>query len=196
MYELQTSVEINGASFGIRNKGDFRMVLDCFEALDDIELNQISRMYAALIIFYEDINSVEDIHKYSDYIQELERQMLIFFNCGDENLESNTGGKKLVDWQRDSNLIIPAINIIAHTEIRSLEYLHWWTFFGYYMSIGESLFSTVISIRSKQANNEKLEPCEKKFIQNNPEYFNIDYRSTEQKARDEYFRSLWSNSNG
>lgn len=193
MYELQTSVQINQASFDIRNKGDFRMVLDCFKALNDDELTQLEKIYICLIIFYEDFNSIEDVDKHLDIIEQLESEMFLFFNCGDANVKSNTNNKKLVDWEKDSNIIIPAINNVAHTEVRALEYLHWWTFIGYYMSIGECLFGTVVSLRKKIAENEKLEKYEKKFIQDNPEYFNIDTRSNEQKAADEYFRSLWSN---
>ena len=193
MYELQTSVQINQASFDIRNKGDFRMVLDCFKALNDDELTQLEKIYICLIIFYEDFNSIEDVDKHLDIIEQLESEMFLFFNCGDANVKSNTNNKKLVDWEKDTNIIIPAINNVAHTEVRALEYLHWWTFIGYYMSIGECLFGTVVSLRKKIAENEKLEKYEKKFIQDNPEYFNIDTRSNEQKAADEYFRSLWSN---
>ncbi len=31
MYELPTSVDINGESYKIRKKGDFRTILHCFE---------------------------------------------------------------------------------------------------------------------------------------------------------------------
>lgn len=193
MYELQTSININGASFGIRNNGDFRMVLDCFKALNDDELSPLEKTYSCLIMFYEDLNSIEDVESYANIAEELQLEMFKFFNCGEENSQGNTNGKRLVDWEKDSNLIISAINNVAHTEVRSLQYLHWWTFMGYYMSIGECLFGTVVSLRKKLAEGTKIEKHEKKFIQDNPEYFNIDTRSNEQKAMDDYVRSLWSN---
>jgi len=191
MYSLQTSVEVNQASFAIRNKGDFRMVLDCFEALNDTELTPVERMYSALIIFYEDLNSLEDIFEYKDYLTELENSMMTFFNGGDSDVQSNTHNYKLIDWDKDSNLICSAINNVAKQEIRALDYLHWWTFLGYYISIGECLLSTVVSIRYKIAKNEKLEKHEKKFRQDNPEYFNIDLRTSEQKEADDYVKGLW-----
>ncbi len=49
-------------------------------------------------------------------------------------------------------------------DIRSIKYMHWWTFFGLYLEIGESLFSTVVSIRdknqqtNKQKNSTKTKP--------------------------------------
>ena len=193
MYELQTTVNINGASFGIRNKGDFRMVLDCFKELNNPELDGAERLYIALIIFYEDFNDLDDIRKHSDILDELRKQMFIFFDGGDEVLQSNTGNHRLLDWDKDSTMICSAINPIANKEIRDTRYLHWWTFLGYYMAIGESLLSHVISIRYKIATGKKLEKHEQQFRQQNPQYFNIDMRSIEQKEADDYIKQLWGN---
>lgn len=194
MYTLQTSVEIDGASFGIRNKGDFRMVLDCFKALNDEELSPQERVYASLIIFYEDFNSIEDLLEYEDILNDLQKEMYLFFDNAREDIQSNTSGHNLVDWDKDSSLICSAINNVANQEIRSLEYLHWWTFLGYYMAIGECLFSYILDIRYKMANGEKLEKYEKKFRDKNPHYFNIDMRTSDQKQADEYVRQLWGDS--
>lgn len=191
MYDLQTKVEINGEPFGIREKGDFRMVLDCFKALNDKELSDMERLYAALIIFYEDFEDIEDVLKKDKILKELTDEMFKFFNQGQEDLQSNTGGHKLIDWDKDSNLICSAINNVAKQEIRSLDYLHWWTFLGYYTAIGECPLSNIVSLRYKIANGEKLEKHEKKFIQDNPDFFNIDMRSNTQKQAEEYVRKLW-----
>lgn len=194
MYELQTEVIINGASFGIRNKGDFRMVLDCFKALNDEELNEQERLFASLIIFYEDFSTIEDVMRQSEILKQLQEEMFLFFDCGEKDLQSNTENIKVLDWDKDSNLIVSAVNNVANKEIRSLEYLHWWTFISYYTAISESLLTEVIKLRYKKAKGEKLETYERKFIQNNPQYFNIDMRSTEQKEADEYVRRLWGDS--
>ena len=191
MYELQTTVRINQVPFKITNKGDFRMVLDCFEALDDRELSPSEQMYAALIIFYEDLNSIEDIVLHKDILEELQCEMVKFFNGGDANLQSNTHNYRLIDWSKDSNLICSAINNVAKQEIRALDYLHWWTFLGYYTAVGECPLSNIIGIRYKIAKGEKLEKHEQKFKQENPEYFNIDLRSREQQEADDYVRKLW-----
>ena len=191
MYSLQTSVQIGQASFEIRNKGDFRMVLDCFEALNDNELNSSEQMYSALIIFYKDFNSLDDVLANKELIPDLYKSMITFFNNGEEDVQSNTGGYTLIDWNKDSNLIISAVNNVAKTEIRTLDYLHWWTFMGYYMAIGDCTLSTVILLRYKKAHGDKLEKYEKKFISDNPEYFNIDTRSDAQREADEYVKQLW-----
>ena len=191
MYSLQTSVKIGQASFEIRNKGDFRMVLDCFEALHDEELTSKEQRYSALIIFYEKFNSLEDLLIEIDKIPQLYTEMIKFFDCGEDHVSGNTEGYKLIDWKKDSNLICSAVNNIAKTEVRALDYLHWWTFMGYYTAIGDCTLSTVISLRYKKAHGDKLEKHEKKFIANNPEYFNIDTRSTAQREAEEYVKQLW-----
>ena len=66
MYEIPTSIEIEGRQFPIRNNGDFRVILDCFQALGDTELDARERLLAALIIFYEDIDTPEDLEKFPD----------------------------------------------------------------------------------------------------------------------------------
>ena len=37
MYELPTSITLKGIEHPIRNDGDYRMVLDCFNALNDMD---------------------------------------------------------------------------------------------------------------------------------------------------------------
>jgi len=191
MYSLQTSVEIGQASFDIRNKGDFRMVLDCFKAMNDKELSDKERFYAIMIMFYEDFNTIEDVSARADIWDELQKEMQRFFDGGEDDIQSNTGGHRLIDWDKDSNLICSAINNIAKQEIRSLDYLHWWTFLSYYTAIGECPLSNIVSIRYKIAHGKKLEKHEKQFRHDNPEYFNIDLRSIEQQKADDYIRELW-----
>ena len=40
MYSLPTTVKVKDREFHIRDKGDYRMVLDCFSALQDEELSE------------------------------------------------------------------------------------------------------------------------------------------------------------
>lgn len=189
MYSLPISVEVNQASFGIREKGDFRMVLDCFKALNDEELSQQEKIITALIIFYEDFNSVEDIGR-CDCVEELVNFMMNFFNAGEES-NGKAESHKLIDWDADETLICSAINKVANKEIRAEKYIHWWTFLGYYMAIGECSLSYIVGIRNKIVKGKKLEKYEKEFRQENPQYFNRDMRSASQKEADEYVKKLW-----
>lgn len=196
MFELPTSVVVDGQEYPIRNKGDYRVVLDCFTALNDTELDEQYRILTSMIIFYEDFEDESDILiNFGDSMKEAVEEMFKFFNLG--KLEENTKPQpKLVDWDQDQQLIAAAVNNVAKMEIRALPYLHWWTFMGYYMSVGESAFATVVSIRSKMKSGKKLEDYEKKFRQDNPQYFVWDSRTLQDKLDDEYILNLWnSNSN-
>jgi len=190
MYSLETSIQINQVPFNIRNKGDYRMVLDCFEALNDTELTELEKIYSALIIFYEDFNGIDDLPKDKEVLNQCVEKMFNFFNQH-EDIQSNTKNIRVIDWDKDSNLICSAVNKVANQEIRSLPYLHWWTFLAYYTAVGECTLSTVVAIRYKKARGEKLEKHEKKFIQDNPHFFNIDLRTNEQKEAEAYIKQLW-----
>ena len=194
MYELPTSIFTDsGDEYKIRNDGDYRMVLDCLEALDDMSLKPLERLYAGLIIFYNDFNTVDDVNALDkDTVSSLISQMYLFFNLNEEQDDSQKLKPKLVDWKADALLIVSAINAVTGKEIRSEKYMHWWTFISYYMSVGESSLSTVITIRDKVARNKKLETYEKEFRANNPKYFNVDLRTHEQKVNDEWVMSLWN----
>ena len=120
--------------------------------------------------------------------------MFWFFDCG-QNYEQTKSSPSLIDWEKDSNLICSAVNNVAGKEIRDEGYIHWWTFMSYYMAIGDCALSNIVGIRYKLAKGEKLEKYEKKFIQDNPQYFNRDYRTADQKAADEYVKALWNGGN-
>lgn len=190
-YTLPEIIEAGGAPFAITNKGDYRMVLDCFSALNDAELSESERLYACLMIFYEDINSLEDLIELEPIQQELAEKMFLFFNCNQESV-GHKMNHRLIDWDKDSNMVCASINRVAQTEIRSLLYLHWFTFMGYYMEIGECTLSTIVSIRHKIATSKKLEKYERDFKNENPEYFNIDLRSVREKQDDDYVLNLWN----
>lgn len=191
MYEIPVSVQIGEERYNIRNKGDFRMVLDCFAALDDEQLTEQERILASVIIFYEDMNCVEDTNKFSDYNTAV-TEMFKFFNCGQEESPGASTNYKLIDWQSDSQLVSSAINNVAGKEIRAEAYVHWWTFMGYYLAVGESALSTVVNIRSKIVKGKKLEKYEQEFRKNNPQYFKWNSKTIGQREQDELARSLWN----
>ena len=188
MYELPKSIMLDGQEWNIRNEGDFRVILDCFEALNDVNLSTNEKIIASLIIFLEDLNSIEDINKLPD-IEEAYKEMVKFFNCGQEEQEANS--YKLIDWNKDSTLIISAVNKVAGKEIRS-QYVHWWTFMGYYVAIGECPLSTIVGIRYKKLKNKKLEKWERDFVRENPQYFRtIQNKTSEELKFEEELRKLW-----
>jgi len=192
VYQLPVSINIGGKDFRIRKDGDYRMVLDCMSALNDIELDENERLISCLIIFYQDINSYEELEKFPD-IEKAVNEMFKFFNLGGEEKPGLKTNYNLIDYAEDEQLICSAINNVANIEIRTVPYCHWWTFMGYYMAIGECTLSTIVGIRYKIATHKKLEDYERRFQFENPQYFNRDYRSAEEKAITENFlKEVWN----
>lgn len=174
-YDLPSSVEIDGVSHNIRKRGDFRVVLDSIAALNDLDLKDEEKLYCATYIFYEDCNELRDM-------KEAVRQMMIFINLGEEESDSKPR-PQLMDWEQDFKIIVAPINRVVGQEIRSMEYLHWWTFISAYYEIGECCFSTVVSLREKQRKGKKLEKWEREYIREHSDLVKLKKRvSSEEQA--------------
>ena len=198
MYDLATYVTVDDGEhsfkqiYKIRNNGDYRVILDCLVAMGDDELTDSEKMISSLGIFYEDIKGWEDIILLSDNLRDnLIEAMMDFVEPNRYDIGYKTN-YKIMDWEEDETIIVAAINNVAHMEIRSVNYLHWWTFLGYYMSIGESVFSTVVSIRDKSHKGKKLEKWEQKFKKDNPQYFKNKKQMARDKADREMIMNIWN----
>lgn len=192
MYTIPISVVIDNVEYGIRNNGDYRVILDCFSALQDVDLTEQERVFASLIIFYQDLNNLEDVLIQTNLVERVS-EMYKFFNCGDTDTIGTKVPYKLIDWEQDSQLISSAINAVANTEIRSSPYIHWWTFMGYFSAIGKSLLSNVITIREKLLKGKKLEKYEREFKRDNPKYFVWNSKSVDDAEADKLLQELWNN---
>ena len=184
-YELPEALEVNGKSYSIRT--DFRDVLTVLEAMEDPDLTDAEKAFVAFQIIYEDFEEIP----IGDY-EEAFKKIMWFINNGEED-DKPSSKTKMIDFESDSKILIPAVNRVAGCEIRSLEYLHWWTFLGYYMEVGECTFSTVMSIRSKRAKGKKLEKWEEEFFSANRDLVIIKRKeSDEEKAEKARLNALLS----
>lgn len=188
MYDLPTTIDIKGVEYRLRDNGDFRNILNAFIVLNNPELEEKERILSALLIFY-DVDCLSDILEMPD-LQEAVKKMYEFFNAGRK--ESQGPSRKLIDWEGDSAMIVSAVNNVANKEIRAEEYLHWWTFMSYFMAIGESTMSTVISIRDKILKDKKLEKWEKDFRAENPQYFDWNHKTAEDIEAEQWLNSVWN----
>ena len=193
MFELPTTVTIKDREFGIRDDGDYRMVLDVFSALQDIDIPKKERMITAIVIFYDgfSLDNVFEKAESSEIMEELVTKMFDFISCGQTNMGNKTN-HKLIDWEQDEQLIASAVNNVANTEIRTVDYMHWWTFMGHYISVGESVLSTVVQIRSKLVEGKKLEKHEQEFRKKNPEYFIWNRQTVEDREADALIKEIWN----
>lgn len=176
---LPKELVIDGKSYRIRT--DYRAILTVFEAINDPDLSDMAKSYILLDALY--------IDKFPITSEKEAMEQAVWFIDGGKKFEDNKKKKapKLMDWQQDEQLIFSSINAVAGKEIRELDYVHWWTFLGYFNEIREGLFSTIVSIRKKKAEHKKLEKYEKEFYQKNRDLIDIkkSYSSDQKKEMDE-----------
>ena len=182
-YELPRTLEVNGTEYDIRT--DYRAVLRVVEAMNDPDLDDAEKALVAFKIIYEDFDELP-----TDDYEEAFGKLMWFINNGEDASENRGRPKqKLMDFVQDEKILIPAVNRVAGREVRDMDYLHWWTFLGYYMEVGECTFSTVMNIRSKRAKGKKLEEWEKEFFDSNRDLVVIKERESE-KEKEEKKRLL------
>lgn len=180
-WELPTSINIDGTAYAIRT--DFRVVLDVLTAMSDPDLflmdateeeKSFVRMDTILKIMVEDYDNLP-----LENWNEACKAVIEFIDCG----MADDGKRKphTMDWQQDAQIIIPAINRVQGTEIRALPYLHWWTFLGAYMEIGECLFAQVVHIRQKKQKHQKMEKWEKDFYNQNKDIIDLKKKISEEQ---------------
>lgn len=175
-WRLPESLEVGGSIFRIRT--DFRDILTIFEAFNDPDLPDFAKQTVMLRIMYPDY---EDIPR--EHLNEAAKKAMEFINHG---VDDGKPKPKMMDWEQDADLIIPAINKVAGGgDVRALEYLHWWTFLGYYMEIGDGLFSQILNIRYKRMHGKKLEKWEKEFAKDNKHLIDLRKHLTEEERERE-----------
>lgn len=158
---LPKSLKIGENHYKIRS--DFRVALLIFEAFNDAELSDSEKIQVCLQCLYEEIPAdTEDAYRQA-----------VWFLDGGNMPKSRRNHGKIFDWKQDECLIFPAVNRSAGFETRSAEYVHWWTFLGYFSEIGEGLFSQVLNIRRKKSEGKKLEKWEREFYSGHREIIDL-----------------------
>ena len=180
-WEFPTSLNIGGVDYEIRT--DYRAVLDLLAALNDPELTdadpQIAAYMQCRVVLEIMFPACDDIP--AEHVQEAMDKVVEFIDMGMPDGSSKR--PKTMDWEQDAPIIIPAINKVLNCEIRAQKYMHWWTFLGAYMEIGEGLFSNVVHIRQKKAKGAKLEKWEQDFYKANKSL--IDFQQKDQRSKEE-----------
>lgn len=177
-YDLPKSVEVCGVTYEIRS--DFRAALDICAALTDPELDGQDRALTALIIFYPEFHEMPEEH-YDGAM----KSCLWFINCGSEEKQTRRE-PKLVDWEQDFPYIVAPVNRIIGQEIRSMEYLHWWTFVSAYYEIGDCLLAQIVRIRDLKNRGKPLERADREWYQRNRKM--VDFKATYTDAENAVLR--------
>lgn len=179
---LPKKLNINGIDRAIRS--DFRVALLIFQACADPELSDEEKATVMVECLYEDEIPLKDY-------QEANEKASWFLDGGNSLDDKQGQAKKVMDWEQDEQIIFSAVNKVAGYETRVQEYIHWWTFLGFFNEIGEGLLSSVINIRQKKNKGKKLEKYEQEFYRENKSLIDIKQRYTAQEqAEIDYYNKL------
>lgn len=181
-WELPKTLTVGSDVYAIRS--DFRAVLDILKYFNDPDYEQDEKWWICLDILYVGFQEMP-----KELWSEAAEQAVLFIDMG---MEENEGPKpRLMDWEQDAPIIIPSVNRVLGKEVRTLPYLHWWTFMGAYMEIGESMFSQVVSLRKKRVQKKKLEKWEKEFYKENKSLCDLKKRySREEQEEQERLKAI------
>lgn len=171
---LPRSLDVNGKTYTIRS--DYRDVLKILLAFGDPELEDNEKVYVCLFILYEDFNKLQ-----KDDYEAAFKAALAFIDHGSGTEDDAKPSPRVMDWEQDESIMFPAINKVAGFETRSVKYLHWWTFLGYYMEISEGVFSNVLSLRLKRAKGKPLEKWEREFWNSNKSICTLKAKLSEEE---------------
>ena len=164
---LPYSVEIDGKTFKIREKCDYRVAMDAIKILQDNELNENDKLNVLMYVFYESPIAWKYRKKAMDALYEIVAKK---DNYANDNYQDNENAKpKTSDFEYDFDMIVPPINKVLGYDIRNPDInTHWWTFLAALEMIdGECLYARVLNIRRKRAMGKTLEKSEKEFFAKN-----------------------------
>ena len=181
--ELPRSLDVNGKEYEIRT--DFRDVLKIVCAYSDPELEEKEKAYITLRILYPDFDDMPE----EDYEEAFEAAIR-FMDYG--QTDDGKPSPKVMDWEQDENILFPAVNKVAGFETRTADYIHWWTFMGYFMEINKGVYANVLSLRLKKATGKPLEKWEREYWNANKGICILRPKLTEeQKAKKDKLNKLF-----
>jgi hypothetical protein len=191
-WKLPTFLRVGGRNYKIRT--DYRAILDILAAMNDPDILEpdmsgeeinAERIMTMLQILYIDFESMPT----SDWNEAAEKAKE-FIDCGIK--DDGAHKPRLIDWEQDAPIIVPAINKVCGKDVRSVKYMHWWTFLGYYMEIGECTLATIVSIRDKKRRGKKLEKWEQEYYRNNKKLIDLKTEKVERSEEEkEELRKLF-----
>lgn len=170
-YDLPSSLTIGGRDYAIRS--GWRAIMDIFAALNDPELDADGKEIALLTIFYPEHDSIPPKDIPAAIASACE-----FIDCG--HRPDSERRPRLIDWEQDAPLIVPAVNAVAGKDIRCDPNLHWWTFWGAFMNTEGGLLGSVLRVRRKKAKGKKLDKAEEEFYRENRKLVDIRVRESEE----------------
>lgn len=181
---LPRTLKVQNKTYAIRS--DYRSVLRIISAFNDKDLSDTEKVFICLKRIFIDLDQIP-----REALSDAYKAASEFIEC---RLSSDKPSPKVVNWDKDEQLIFPAINKVAGFEVRAVPDLHWWTFLGYFQVIDrDDLWGAVLTIRQKKALHKKLEKYEKEFLAANRELCSVEdvsERKTPEDAMQELYEKL------
>ncbi|WP_312280801.1 Gp15 family bacteriophage protein [Oscillibacter sp.] len=194
---LPTSLDVCGVFYEIRS--DYRAAIDICVALSDADLSSQDKAFTALHILYpsfighvvERESGEEAVFMPTEHYDEAIKQCYWFINGGDT--QSDGPQIKLIDWEQDFKHIVAPINRVTGTEVRAVEYMHWWTFIAAYQEIGDCTFAQIVRVRDRKAKGKPLDKSDAEWYRKNRHL--VDFK-TQYTQNDDAVLSAWTGRKG
>ncbi len=177
-WSLPKTAVIGGEEYQINT--DFRDMLEIIDTLTSGNSPIQIRWEIAVRLFYDRPIPLE-------YHIDAIKVMIDFMNYGEKQGSKKDG--KLIDWTLDATTIIGDVNKVAGFDVRSVPYIHWWTFLSFFNGIGEGQLSTLVSIRWKLLKRKKLENWEQEFYMEHKAQ--VDFRSDDEVKKVQDYFNKW-----
>lgn len=168
---LPQSITVSGVQYRLNTV--YHAAITVLAAWNDEELDDEHKTQVMMDILLPDWREIPPEHR-----QEAVEKVVQYLDCGQKDDGKNH--PRVIDWDMDAEIIIPAVNSVAGGDIRTMPELHWWTFFSWFMEIKESLFSSVLNIRIKKAKHKKLEKWEQEFYKENRSLIDMNTQDAEE----------------
>lgn len=152
---------------------DFRVAIRIFNACNDVNADDIMKTRFMIETLYQHPEDITDMG-------EAVKKALWYLNLGSDQEEAKPA-TRMYDWNQDEQIIFSSVNKVAGRETRESDYIHFWTFMGYFQEIGEGILSYVIGIRDKKSKNKKLTKEEMSFYMKNKDLIDIKKQYTERE---------------
>lgn len=171
---LPTSLEVDGEL--VKIDSDFRTALLIMQMYNDRALSLQSKHRLMLSMIYSVVDdNGEVVSTLPKNVEEAANKAMWFLNIGMEEQDNVESSPRLIDYEKDSQYLFSAVNNVLSREVRSDDYMHWWTFYGFCQSIDDSsLMSNIINIRNKRASGKKLDQGELEFYKSNKNIIDIE----------------------
>ena len=168
---------------------NFRTVILFEIMMQDNRFSERAKTYKALELFYPKLEEITDVKKAIDNI-------IWFYNCGKDEITSNTNRKKgknkqIYSYKFDNELIYSAFKDQYNIDLEEIEYLHWWKFKAMFNGLkADNKIVEIMGYRAIDLSKIKDKYMKKHYKQLQEEYKLPDMRSEEEKEED-FAEALW-----